>query len=108
MGAVVAGINGVSTLEDQGVGTVGENERFGGEGIVVELVEVAVVCEFLGCPDSFQAFDEFSTASVVRKLVSPINESWNEWGGPITLSMFKPPLSNAGEFCLEPSRNHVD
>lgn len=63
--AVLAGVEGVAALEDQGVGTAGEVQGFGRERVVVELVEVAAVGEFVACPDAFEALDEFSTSSVV-------------------------------------------
>jgi hypothetical protein len=55
----------------------------------VELVEVAFVGELFGCPDALETFDEFSAAS-------------------IAFGMLKPPLSDAGELCLEPPGHYID
>jgi hypothetical protein len=65
---VLAGINRVSALEDERVGTAREVEWFGRQGIVVELVEIAFVGEFLGGPDPLETFDEFSAASKACEL----------------------------------------
>jgi hypothetical protein len=52
MRAVVASVDGVTALEDQGVRSAGEGEGFRRERVVVELVEVTFVCELFGCPDA--------------------------------------------------------
>ena len=81
-------------------------QRFGGERVVVELVEIAPVGEFLVGPNTLDAFDEFSAASRKEALALQICIQ----GGylPVALCMFEPPLSYAGEFCFEPSRNDVN
>lgn len=53
MRAVVAGVDGVAALEDQGVGSTREREGFRRERVAVKLVEVTFICELFGCPDAF-------------------------------------------------------
>jgi len=48
--------------------SVREIQRFWREGVVVELVEIAFVGELFLRPDSTEAFDEFSAATVVLGL----------------------------------------
>ncbi len=54
----------------------------------MELVEVAFKRESFISPDSTEAFDELSAASV-------------------PLGMFQPPLAYASELCFEPAGDHI-
>lgn len=105
IGTVVAGVFGIAALEDQRMGSVGEIQWFRREGIVVELVEIALECELLVGPDAFDAFNEFSASSVKNALVRLRRISGDVL--PISLGMFQPPLPNAGELCFEPSRYYI-
>lgn len=51
--AVVASVDGVSALEDEGVRASGAGERLGRKRVVVKLVEVAFEAELVRGPDSF-------------------------------------------------------
>lgn len=72
----------------------------------MELIEVAFEGEFVCCPDSFETFDKLSAASV--DIVSELLSSKRGVTLPITLGVLEPPLSNAREFCLEPTGYHID
>jgi len=71
------------------VRAAGEGKGFGGERVVVELVEVAFVGEPIGGPDATETFDKFSAA-------------------PVAFGVFEPPLSDAGEFGFEPAGYDID
>ena len=62
---------GVAALEDLRVGSAGEDEGFGLEGVIVELVEVAFEGEGVLGPDAFEAGDEFAGAAVTLAVVKP-------------------------------------